>query len=92
MLGSVVRRTQFDIRAPLVGGAQHRSMVPSRSRHDGTDRVAKAASDGFALVETERCAEHPFRVSSDTFHVVAIATVSTVDCVGTAVHGGGGVG
>ena len=32
----------------------HRGMAPSRSRHDAADRVAKAASDGFALVETER--------------------------------------
>ena len=33
-------------------GAQLRDRAPSWCRHDAADRVGKAASDGFALVET----------------------------------------
>ena len=36
---------------PPVGG-HYRGLAPSWCRHDATDRVAKAASDGFELVET----------------------------------------
>ena len=46
-----VRRTQFGEKSPH----QHRGMAPLRSRHDAADSVAKAASDRFALVETEGC-------------------------------------
>ena len=38
--------------AHLELGAQHRGLAPSWYRHDAADRVAKAASDGFALVQT----------------------------------------
>ena len=44
----------FGVKSPPSPGAQHRGMAPSRCRHDAADRAAKAASDGFALVETER--------------------------------------
>ena len=38
-------------------GAQHRGLAPSWCRHDAADSVAKAASDGFALVEAEICGD-----------------------------------
>ena len=42
----------FGVRSLLSSGAQHRGLAPSLSRHETADRVAKAASDGFVLVET----------------------------------------
>ena len=36
---------------PHPSRAQHRGLTPSWCRHDAADRVAKVASDGFALVE-----------------------------------------
>ena len=38
-------------RPPHPTVAQHRGLAPSWCRHDAADRVAKAASDGFVLVE-----------------------------------------
>ena len=40
------------VKSPSQSGAQHRGLAPRWSRHDAADRVAKLASDGFALVET----------------------------------------
>ena len=40
-------------------------MDPSRCHQDAADRVAKAASDGFALVETEVCWESVSTVKAE---------------------------
>ena len=47
-----MRRTDSAWRVPSsLSGAQHRGLAPSWCSHDAADRVAKAVSDGFALVE-----------------------------------------
>ena len=61
-------------------------MHPSRSRHAAADRVAKAASDGFALVETERSA-----MSIRSARLLTRFTSwqrSCEDCVETTMHRG----
>ena len=63
-------------------GARHRGLAPSWCRHDVVDRVAKAASDGVALVEAS---ETGMRVPHaddnhqrvDTFHNLLEASPST---------------
>ena len=48
----------FGVESPLpLSGAQHRGLAPSWCRHDAADRVAKAASGGFALVEASETVE-----------------------------------
>ena len=42
---------------PSPPGAQHRGLAPSWCHHGAADRVAKAACDGFALVETGETVE-----------------------------------
>ena len=69
---NLVRRKESEPPLPT-SGAQHRGMAPSRCRHDAADSVAKAASDSFALVETEVCWE-------------SVAAVRAEEFVGTAVH------
>ena len=51
-LGSVCAALTRRGKPPSLSGAQHRGLVPSWCRHDAADRVEKAASDGFSLVET----------------------------------------
>ena len=65
---ALIRRKE----SPPSSGAQHRGMASSCCRHGAADRVAKAATDGSALVET-------------VVYWESVATVRAEELVGTAV-------